>query len=212
MLSSNLIRCGGLAAMVGGAIWVPYGVFEMLEPWGTDTVYRDDVGYSLITNTLLFVTYSLPGSLALLLTSLGLLGVVARLGLRAGRIARIGLILTYVAVALAILSLAGVIVLFDPLFTSGRVFGSLALGTATFLAGVDALRSRAAQGWTTALIALGLAGIFLFPLWPLVYALMWVPEAAGAGFIALFGLGWLAVGYALWSERGGPVRETARAR
>ncbi len=212
MLSANLIRWGGLAAMVGGALWVPYGVFEMLEPWGTDTVYRDDVGYSLITDTLLFVTYSLPGSLALLLTSLGLPGVAARLGLRAGRIARIGLILTYAAVALAILSLAGVIVLFDPLFTGGRVFGSLALGTATFLAGVDALRSRAAQGWTAALMALGLAGIFLFPLWPLVYALMWVPEAAGAAFMALFGLGWLAVGYALWSERGGPVRKTARAR
>lgn len=156
---------------------------------------------------------SLPGSLALLLTSLGLLGVVARLGLRAGRIGRIGLILAYVAVALAILSLAGVIVLFDPLFTSGRVFGSLALGTATFLVGVDALsRSRATQGWTTALMALGLAGIFLFPLWPLVYALQWVPEIAGAAFIALFGLGWLAVGYALWSGRGGPVRATAGAR
>jgi len=212
MLSSNLIRWDGLAAMVGGALWVPYGVFEMLEPWGVDTVYSDDVGYSLITNTSLFVTYSLPGSLALLLTSLGLLGVVARLGLRAGRIARIGLILTYVAVALAILSLAGVIVLFDPLFTSGRVFGSLALGIATFLVGVDAPRRRAAQGWTAALMALGLAGIFLFPLWPLVYALMWVPEIAGAAFIALFGLGWLAVGYALWPGRGGPVRATVGVR
>ena len=207
MLSSNLIRWGGLAAMVGGALWVPYGVFEILEPWGTDTVYRDNVGYSLITNTSLFVTYSLPGSLALLLTSLGLLGVVARLGLRAGRIARIGLILAYVAVALAILSLAGVIVLFDPLFTGGRVFGSLALGTATFLAGVDALSSRrAAQGWATALMALGLAGIFLFPLWPLVYALQWVPEAVGAAFMTLFGLGWVLLGYILWPARSASAR------
>lgn len=37
-MSSHLIRWGGLAATVGGALWVPYGVFEMLEPWGTDTV------------------------------------------------------------------------------------------------------------------------------------------------------------------------------
>lgn len=61
-------------------------------------------------------------------------------------------------------------------------------------------------------MALGLAGIFLLPLWPLVYALMWVTEGAGAAFIALFGLGWMAVGYALWSGRGETVRETARVR
>jgi hypothetical protein len=212
MSSSDLIRWSGAATVVGGALWVPYGVFEMLEPWGTDTVYRDDVGYSLITNTLLFVTYSLPGSLALLLTSQGLLGVVARLGLRAGRISRIGRSLTYVAVALAILSFAGVIVLFDPLFTSGRILGSLALGTATLLAGLDALRSRAAQGWTASLMALGLAGIFLFPLWPLVYALQWIPEAVGAAFMVLFGLGWTMLGYMLWSEKGEKLRRLARVR
>ncbi len=135
MSSSNLIRWGRLAAILGGVLWVPYGVFAMLEPWGAGVVYRDDVGYSVITNTPLFVTYSLPGSLALLLTSLAMLGVLAVLGVSAGRIGRIALVLAYVAVVLAVLSLIGVIVLFDPLFTSGRIFGTLALGTAAFLAG-----------------------------------------------------------------------------
>jgi hypothetical protein len=201
MASSGLIRWSGLAALLGGALWVPYGIFEMLEPWGGDVVYREDVGYSVITDAPLFVTYSLPGSLAVLLTSLGLLGVVALLGASSGRTGRISLVLEYVALALAALGLAGVIVLFDPLFTGGRIFGSLALGTATLLAGVNALRSRVASGWTVALLVLGLGGVFLLPLWPLVYALMWLPEAAGAAFIALFGLGWMAVGYALWSEK-----------
>lgn len=205
-MSSNLIRWGGPAAILGGALWVPYGVFEMVEPWGADVAYRNDVGYSVITNAPLFVAYSLPGSLALLLTSLGLLGVLTRLGVLAGRVGRIGLILAYVAAVLAVLSLAGVIALFDPLFTSGRVFGTLALGTATFLVGVNARRSHAAPGWMGALLALGLAGIFLLPLWPLVYALMWVPEVMGAAFIALFGLGWMTVGYALWAEKGRIVR------
>lgn len=206
MVSSNLTRWSGVAAMLGGALWAPYGIFEMLEPWGADVVYRDDMGYSVITNTPLFVAYSLPGSLALLLTSLAMLGVLAILRVSAGRIGRIALVLVYVALALSVLSLAGVIVLFDPLFTSGRIFGSLVLGTATFLAGVNALRSPVASGWAIALIALGLSAIFLLPLWPLVYALMWVPEAAGAAFIAVFGLGWVAVGYTLWSERGELVR------
>ncbi len=207
--SSSLIRWSGPAAMLGGAFWAPYGIFTMLNPWGTDVVYRDDVGYSVITNTPLFVAYSLSGSLAVLLTSLGMIGVLARLGVSGGPIGRTALILTYVALALSILSLTGVIVLFDPLFTTGRIFGSLALGTATFLVGVETRRGHTASGWTVALLTLGLAGIFLLPLWPLVYALQWVPEGAGAVFIALFGLGWLAVGFALWSKRGEPVREIA---
>jgi molybdenum cofactor synthesis domain-containing protein len=140
------------------------------------------------------------------------LGILTRLGVLAGCVGRIGLILAYVAVVLAVLSVAGVIALFDPLFTSGRVFGTLALGIATFLAGVDARRNHTAPGWMGALLALGLAGIFLLPLWPLVYALQWVPETAGATFIALFGLGWMAVGYVLRSERGEPDRQPVRVR
>lgn len=164
MASSNLSRWGGLAAILGGALWAPYGVFAMLEPWGAGVVYRDDVGYSVITNTSLFVTYSLPGSLAVLFTSLGLLGVLAMLRASAGHSGRIALVLLYVALALSVLSLAGVILLFDPLFTSGRIFGAFALGVATFLAGVKARGSHTALGWVVALIALGLAGIFLLPL------------------------------------------------
>ena len=189
--------------MLGGALWIPYGIFEMLEPWGTDVAYREDVGYSVITDASLFVAYSIPGSLAVLLTSLGLLGVLAQLRVSAGRNGGIGRILVYVALALSILSLSGVIALFDPLFTVGRVFGSLALGTAASLVGVGALRSRIAPGWTVALLSLGLAGLFLFPLWPLVYALQWVPQAVGAAFMTLFGIAWIAVGYALWSGREG---------
>ena len=194
--------------MLGGALWVPYGVFEMLEPWGTDTVYREDVGYSLITSAPLFVAYSLPGALALLLTSLGLLGVLALLGPPAGRARTGGRILAYAALALAALSLVGVVALFDPVFTAARIFGSLALGAAAVLAGLGARRASAGPGWTLALLALGLLGLFLLPLWPLVYAVELLPAVAGAAFIALFGLGWVALGsFLLTSKRRGSVSE-----
>ena len=116
---------------------------------GADVVYRDDVGYSVLTDASLFVAYSVPSSLAVLLTSLGLLSVFARLRVSASLIDRIGIILTYVAVVLAVLSVAGVIALLDPLFTVGWVFGSFVLGTATFLVGVNAFRSLIAPGRTT---------------------------------------------------------------
>ncbi len=122
---------------------------------GGDTVYRDDRGYDVVTDALLYCVYGLSGSLAALLTTLGLLGVFARLGLPAGRTGRVGLVLAYVALALAVLSVAGLVVRFDPLFTAPRIFGSLALGAATVLTGVDTLRAGGAWGWADALVAAG---------------------------------------------------------
>ncbi|MDP9382364.1 MAG: hypothetical protein M3Q29_19945 [Chloroflexota bacterium] len=198
-MSSTWVRLLALAVVLGGILWIPYGVFEMLQPWGTDTVYRDEPGYEQVTHVGLYWVYSLPGGLALLLTSLGLLGVLARLQLSASRIGRVGLILACVAVVLAVLSIVGVVVLFDPLFTAPRILGTLALGTAAFLAGIAARRTGRAPGWGIGLLLLGLVGVFLFPLWPLVYAVQWLSEGAGAAVIGVFGLGWALVGYALLS-------------
>ena len=190
-------RLAGPAVILGGVLCVPYGVFEMLKPWGTDTIYREDVGYEVITNIMLYRIYSLPSGLALLLTSLGLLGVFALLRLPGAGMGRVGVVITYIAVALGILSLLGVVVLFDPLFTAPRIFGTLALGAATFLAGIDAYRTGARFGWAVALLLLGLLGMFLLPMWPLVYAVELMPETGGAALMALFGIGWVVLGLAL---------------
>ncbi len=69
MTSTAVTRWAGPVGLVGGLLWAPYGWFEMLEPWGVDTVYRDDVGYALIADTRLFVAYSLPGMCWLLCPS-----------------------------------------------------------------------------------------------------------------------------------------------
>ena len=199
-----------LAAVLGGLLWVPYGVFEMLQPWGEDTVYRDDRGYEVVTDSLLYWVYSLPGSLALLLTSLGLLGAIRLISLATDRTSRIGLVLAYVALVLAVLSAVGVVVEFDPLFTGPRIFGTLALGAATVLTGVVARRAGTALTWAATLLAVGLLGLFLLPLWPLVYAVNLVPEGGGAGIIALFGLGWGLVGYQLWMGQRQELIGTAR--
>ena len=203
-------RWYALAAALGGLLWMLYGVFEMTQPWGEDTVYRDDRGYEVVTDALLYRVYSLPGSVALLLTAVGLLGLFGRLGLPAGRAGRTGLVLAYVASVLAVLSGVGVVARFDPVFTGPRILGTLALGAAALLAGVALRRTGAAPRWPAALLALGLLGLFLLPLWPLVYAVELVPEGGGAGVIALFGLGWVLVGYRLWLGRAEEPTRDAR--
>lgn len=96
--------------------------------------------------------------------------------------------------------LVGVIALFDPVFTTGRIFDTLALGVATTMAAVVAQQGNAHRTWVIGLIRLGTLGVFLLPLWPVVYALRWLAPGQAASFIVLFGAGWLAVGYQVLRE------------
>lgn len=179
-----------LSALVGGALWIPYGIFEMLEPWGPGKVYREDLGYELVTDSLLYVVYSLPGSIALILTAIALLS----LGSSGRRVARAGRILASVAGAIGALSTVGVIVQFVPLFFTGLTFGSLFLAVGAVTLGIDAGGGRTSLAWPSLLIATGVLGVLTLPLRPLVYALALVPNVVGAGLIGLFGLGWVAFG------------------
>ena len=190
-------QLGALASVLGGALWVPYGVFEMLEPWGAAKEYREDVGYSLVTDPGLFVAYSTPGALALLLATLALLTVISLMA-APSRLRRAGQLAAYAALGLALLSAAGVAGQLDPLFTAARIFGTLALGAATLLVGLGTRRAHPSlSGTRVPLLVLGVMGMLLLPLWPVVYAMEVLPEAGGAAFIALFGAGWAALGIAL---------------
>ncbi|MDQ4077289.1 MAG: hypothetical protein M3220_13705 [Chloroflexota bacterium] len=200
MLSARLIQWSGLAAIVGGVLWMVYGVFEMVEPWGRAVLYRPELGYELVTNAPLYRVYSLPGSVALFLTALGLLGVAIWCRLPVGRLGKLGVVLASTVVGVAVLSALGVLILFVPLFFAGVVLGSFILGAATFLLAVDARNVSVPSPWTTALLALGIMGLLLLPLRPLVFAVALIPPGVAAGFIALFGLGWLAAGFRLWLE------------
>jgi hypothetical protein len=186
-------------AVIAGLLWIVYGSFTMLSPWGTDVVYREALGYSAVIDVFLFVLYSLPGALALILSAVALLGVIALLQHDAGGRGKAARGLTFAALGLGFLSLGGVVVLFDPLFTAGRIFGTLSLGLATLGASLAARRCRSASAWTWTLLPLGVLGVSLLPLWPLVYALGWLTVEAGALVIAVFGIGWMWVGRRLWN-------------
>ena len=62
----------------------------------------------------------------------------------------------------------------------------------------------AVDGRGSPLLVPGALGLFLLPLWPLVYAAELIPEMGGAATIALFGLGWVLLGVRPASE-GHPI-------
>ncbi len=185
--------------VAAGLLWILYGPFTMLQPWGTDVAYDEAKGYSVILDVGLFRAYGLPGALALVLSAAGLLGLtpVRRSGGLLGRGTRL---LTYVALALGLVSLVGLVALFDPAFTAGRVFGTVALGGAAVLASLAARRGGPDRTWVWGLLVLGAVGLLLLPLWPVVHALRWLPPGGGAVVIALFGLGWLWAGWRVRAE------------
>lgn len=180
-----------IPAIVGGALWIAYGIFEFLKPLGEGTgPYRPDLGYELVADPLRYVIYGAAGGFALVLTALALV----RHSPRVGGLVRIGRVLAYVAGALGALALVGVISQVVPLFFGSLVAGSLLLGLATFVVGLATIGDRAATAQARLLISTGVVGILTLPLRPLVYAVTVVPHVGGALVIALFGLGWIGLG------------------
>lgn len=170
------------AAVLGGSLWAPYGVLELVEPWGPDTKYDEALGHDVVVDPALFWLYSAPGSLAVVLCAVGLLELVQRLapGSRGARLCG------WASLVLGAVSACGVVLRFDPAFTGARTAAILVLG----VGGLLAARS-APPASRTALLVLGCSGVGLIVVWPLVFAVAWLPRAGGATLLAAHGLLWV---------------------
>jgi len=133
MASSALIRIGGLAAMVGGLLWVVKGGAILLTGQQPPVVFEA----------------------ALPLFALGLLGLHARLEGRGGPLGKAGVLVTYAALTAAVLVLVAPL---PPLYVVagfGLFLGLVLIGTATLQAGVFR------PPWSALPLALGLGGPLL---------------------------------------------------
>jgi hypothetical protein len=175
----------GVAAVAGGVLWAPFGVLELLEPLGPDTQHDAARGYDIVTDTSAFVAYNVPGSLALLLCGVGLLGLLRWLGVVSlpARVAATS------ATACGAFSAAGIAVHSDPVVTGGRTLGTLMLVAGALLAA-----GGASGRWRSGLLCLGVLGLLVLAVWPLVYAVELLPAVGGAAVLAVYGAGWAAAG------------------
>jgi hypothetical protein len=193
------------AALYGGPVWMLYGILEISQPLGADTAFDATRGYDVVVDRGLFTLYSAPGSVALALGAAAVLGLLA--GTTASsRSARTSRALARLALALAAVSLAGVAVALDPLFTGPRIAGTLVLGLA-LCAAAPCVRGR---GLAVPVAVLGVTGIGLLAIWPLVYAVEILPRAAGAAIFVAFGAGWIAAGRRFGQRAAGRARALPR--
>jgi len=148
MRSASYIRWGGLAAVLGGIIWITKGSLIILG--------IIDLGDLFIAAELFF--------------AVALVGLYLHMRDRGERLGRIGGVLAYLALALASLAI---------------IIGLVLLGIVTLRAGILPTR------WRMLPLAIGL--LALLPVWVLAFVHVELP-------VVVLGIGWVLLGYALWSE------------
>lgn len=201
------------AVIVGGFLWIIHGYFRFMTPQGPDAVWREELGYSPILSKELFVLYNLPGVLALLLTSWAVLSYMPTFHNSRTALRRAAQLLVLLASLLGLMATVGLAALFVPPATGGISMGVPVLGLALFLAGLSVARSSNGQEGHRrflgpALVVLGVIGMVTLPVQPLMYALALLPLAFGAALFALFGAGWIFLGFSLRTE---PVKDAGTA-
>ena len=201
-MASNLIRWGGLAAMVGGVLWALWYV-----------------GASLVGGEN-YQTYNRLMPIVLLLLAVGLVAFYAA---QKGSHRLLGTTGFVVALVGLFVMIAGNVVEFwafteeaygpNSLRNSAWMafgLGMFAFYVGTMLVGIGTLRAR----------MLPSSGALLLMIWfPLGFVvssllqLVGVPEAlAFSGLTALLGAGWAVLGYAVWSAVGEEVQRPTRVK
>ena len=195
MLASRLARWGGLAAMLGGVLWVFKGGAIILTGEQPPVVFEA----------------------ALPLFAAGLVGLHARLGGRGGRLGKTGLLLAYAALSSALVALVGLtlaparwvpnedsVTLLTPFIVLagfGPFVGLVLLGIAT-------LRVKAMPApWSALPLVMG-AGAF--PLMLVGGVLELVNERLFELPIVLLGFAWVLLGYSVWSGKDKAIQQPAR--
>ncbi len=220
------IRWGGLVAMLGGVLAIILTPFATFAGWlaGPARTYPDMPWAQLVeplvtpflgfgTYEEVYATYGKVFLLIYLLFMIGLVSLHARISGRAGRLEERGF---RVALLGLVMNLIGNVadywlgeeVLHQPLwgmsFAIGTLLGTLVYIVGSVLLGVAILRTRVLprwSGWT--LIIAPTLGIVLG---------LWLVRHLPSGLVMPVGLGWILLGYALWSEDSLPGRREGRVR
>ena len=178
MASSDLIRWDGLAAMLAGVAWVVSGLISLVVP-GQGTEDVGSFSYYLLETIFCIASVGMLGGLA---------GFHALQAASYGRLGAAGFYAAFVGTALLLISTAATILagreVLDWLFVLGFL-GTLGLVPL----GVGTLRAGVLPRWCGVLLIVAVLGI------PVYFAL------GNYGGAILYGLLWLALGYALWSRR-----------
>lgn len=182
MTSSDLIRWGGLVAMVGGVLWTVVFTLFALRPSGPGVTppYRSFEGLYF------------PNLVSVVLIVAGIVALHARLRSLYGKLGMASFILALVGAAVLVVSGAS---------WPWELVGAIALLLGSLLMGVAALVVNAPLRWGAIALVVGSLAFFLYN-----------TETARVWFALPYGVAWVVVGYLLWSGRGEVAQRPTRVR
>ncbi len=197
-MSSSLIRWGGLAAMVGGALWVIGTLIHASKPRGC--IAEECAFRNMRESGALDGILTLLSVLLLAVGAAGLVTLVRRYG-RFGRAGKAGVLIGAAGAALLAIATLAQAIFFGgdfALMPYVVVPGLLALVVGFLLLGISILRARVLPRWAAALVIVGALSMLLAN-----------EQTARVLLMIPFGVAWVAVGYALWSGAGAPSGQPA---
>jgi hypothetical protein len=188
MKSSDIIRWGGIAAIIGGVLWVVWSNLFRVSFYAGNGPFSE--GLLL---------------LAALLTLAGLVGLHALQGANYGRIGRAGFYTAAVGLLAQALAALGLLIGSEALEVSLEWLvspvGSLTVLVGLVLYGGATLQARVLARW---------CGMGLIVVPPIAF---YMNSRILYGSLALFGVLWVMLGYVLWSRRGTPTeQQSSRVR
>lgn len=181
MSSSNWIRWGGLGAMLAGIMWIALGLIPLVI-LGQVALYFG--GVATAEDYLLEILFSIA-SLGMLA---GIVGFHARQAPSYGRPGTVGFYAAFIGIFFLLVSTVATIVVGREVLDWLFVMGFLGTIVGFFLLGTATLRARVLPRWCGVLLIAAVFGI------PVYFTL------GNYGGAILYGLVWLALGYAIWSE------------
>ncbi len=194
MEASNLTRWGGLAGIAAGLLYF--------------------VGYAGMAELLVPVMSNLGGHVVLGLAGLAtlpaLVGMLARDARRSDWLGRAGYALSFVgAVVFSVGNLAeGVFAIEFGVVLFG--VGLMILTVGVVVLGLGVRRAKVLPAWAAWPLVVGWAAFLPVANSPVLFGFaFFVLSLLAAGML---GLGWVAVGYALWSDSNASARQPARVR
>jgi hypothetical protein len=202
MSYSALIRWGGLAAMLGGTLWVIATLIHAAKPRGC---IAEECAFRPMRETgALGGVLTLLSVLLLVVGAVGLV-ILVRSGGRFGSVGKAGVLIGAVGAALMVIATLIQAIFFGgdfPLMPYFVVPGLLALVVGFLLVGIAILRSGVLPRWVAVLVIVG------------ALAMLGANEQTARVLLMVpFGVASVAVGYVLWSGAGAPTgRAAARVR
>lgn len=186
MSSSTVIRWGGLAGVLGGALWSVLGPLTLVAA-ESPILGLDENDYTGLL------------AVAALLLLISLVGLHVQ---HSGRFRWLGWTGSAISfLGLALLATGTAVQAWINLLRGGylALLGSFVLGLGLMLFGIATIRAKVLPGWLRA------APLLLGILSPMQYIFIGIASLIfgdGPGLVlwVLFGLGWASLGHALWSD------------